>query len=82
MSASYGVFLRGDGNGTFDPVPASESGFLVPGEARDIQRIDTRQGELFVITRNNDRPLVFRASTGPVLSAARHSGDSRNPGSP
>jgi hypothetical protein len=82
MSAGYGVFLRGDGKGTFDPIPASESGFLVPGEARDIQRIDTRQGEVFVVTRNNDRPLVFRASTGPVLSAARHSGDSRNPGSP
>jgi hypothetical protein len=60
MSASYGVFLRGQGNGKFTAVRPSESGFVVPGQARDIQRIDTRRGELFVVTRNNDRPLVFR----------------------
>ncbi len=71
MSASYGLFLRGIGDGTFDPVPATESGFLVPGEARDIQRVRTRQGELYVVTRNDDRPMIFRASAGPALSAAR-----------
>ncbi len=62
MAASYGLFLKGDGAGNFAPVRASESGFLVPGQARDIQRIRTRQGELYVVSRNNDRPLVFRAN--------------------
>ncbi|MDP3767704.1 MAG: VCBS repeat-containing protein, partial [Dehalococcoidia bacterium] len=62
MSASYGLFLRGDGAGSFTPVPAAESGFLVSGQARDIQRVRTRRGDLFVVTRNNDRPLVFRAN--------------------
>jgi hypothetical protein len=62
MSASYGLFLRGDGRGGFTPVEAAASGFSVPGRARDIQRLRTRQGDLYVVTRNDDRPLVFRAT--------------------
>lgn len=64
MSASYGLMLRGDGSGQFAPVRAAESGFFVPGQARDIQRVRTRRGDLYVVTRNNDRPLMFRASEG------------------
>ncbi|MBA3404079.1 MAG: VCBS repeat-containing protein, partial [Gemmatimonadaceae bacterium] len=63
MSAGYGLFLRGDGKGRFAPARAAESGFFVPGQARDIQRLRTKQGELYVVTRNNDRPLVFRTTT-------------------
>jgi hypothetical protein len=62
MSAGHGQFLRGDGTGRFTSVPASESGFRVPGQARDIQRLRTRRGDVYVVTRNNDRPLVFRAA--------------------
>ena len=57
MSASYGLLLRGDGKGEFTPCPRPESGFLVPGQARDIQRVRTRGGVLYVVARNNDRPL-------------------------
>ncbi len=71
MHAGYGVFLRGDGKGGFTPRHATESGFFVPGQARDIQRVRTRSGDLYVVTRNNDRPLVFRASLGGALSAGR-----------
>jgi hypothetical protein len=35
---------------------------MVPGEARDIARLGTRSGPLYVVTRNNDRPLVFRST--------------------
>jgi hypothetical protein len=68
MRASYGLFLRGDGGGRFTPVGTLESGFFVPGQARDIQRIRTRQGDLYVVIRNNDRPLVFRAT--PIRRAS------------
>jgi hypothetical protein len=68
ISAGYGLFLRGDGTGGFTPVPAVKSGFVVPGQTRDIQRIRTRTGELYVVARNNDRPLVFRASTAGVVA--------------
>ena len=71
MSASYGLLLRGDGKGNFTPVRTAESGFLVPGQARDIARIRTRAGPRYVVTRNNDRPLVFRAAPTPRSVAAR-----------
>lgn len=64
MSAGYGVYLRGDGKGHFTPVREVESGFMVPGEARDIRRLRTRTGNIYIVSRNNDRPLVFRAETG------------------
>jgi enediyne biosynthesis protein E4 len=70
MSASYGLMLRGDGKGGFTPLRALESGFRVPGQTRDIQRVRTAAGELIVVARNNDRPLVFR-SARPARFAER-----------
>jgi hypothetical protein len=62
MSGSYGQVLRADGKGNFAPMAANAraSGFFVPGQARDVRRIKTRVGPHYVVTRNNDRPLVFR----------------------
>ena len=70
MSASYGLLLRGDGKGGFTPVDAPESGFFVPGQSRDIQRVRTASGELIIVARNNDRPLIFR-SARPARLATR-----------
>jgi len=70
MSASYGLVLSGDGSGRFTPVPAARSGFVVPGQARDIQRVRTRRGVLYVVARNNDRPLIFRATPARRALAA------------
>ena len=80
MSASYGLFLRGDGRGGFTPVEAAQSGFLVPGQARDIRRFHTRHGELVVVTRNNDRPLLFRATPPPRPLATRERVSGRRAG--
>ena len=71
MSASYGLFLRGDGRGNFTPVRTAESGFLVPGQVRDIQKLRTRAGDLYIVARNNDRPLFFRATSQRQVIAAR-----------
>ena len=60
MSASYGLVLRGDGKGHFTPLRATASGFFLPGEARDIRRLRTVRGELYVVARNDDMPLAFR----------------------
>jgi len=73
MSTSYGLFLRGDGKGGFTPVPATKSGFFVPDQARDIQRIRGNNGDLYVVTRNNDRPLVFKETRGAAARLAGHS---------
>jgi hypothetical protein len=70
MSASYGLMLRGDGKGGFAPLRALESGFMVPGQTRDVQRVGTANGELIVVARNNERPLAFRVAR-PVRYAGR-----------
>jgi hypothetical protein len=62
MSAGYGLYLRGDGKGHFMPERELQSGFFVPGQARDIQRVRTRTGSVYVVARNNDRPLIFRSN--------------------
>jgi hypothetical protein len=77
MHSSYGLVLEGDGRGTFTPVPAVKSGFVVPGQSRDIQRLRTRAGTAFLVARNNDRPLVFRenasnTSVGGEKGAAKN----------
>jgi hypothetical protein len=59
-SASRGLVLRGDGRGGFAPLAAAASGFVVPGQARDVQRVRTRAGTLLLVLRNADRPLLFR----------------------
>jgi enediyne biosynthesis protein E4 len=70
LASSRGLMLRGDGKGAFVPVAGVESGFVVPGQARDIQRVRTAHGDLFVVARNNDRPMVFRAAPKGVRVVA------------
>ena len=60
MMASYGLMLQGNGHGGFRALKEAQSGFVVPGESRNIQRLRTRRGDLYIIARNNDRPLFFR----------------------
>jgi FG-GAP repeat. len=72
MSSSAGVVLKWDGKRGFTPMDASSSGFRVPGQARDIQRVRTATGDVYVVARNNDAPLVFRVNR--PLRVARSSG--------
>ena len=61
MAASYGLAAARRRRGRRSRrCAAPESGFCVPGQTRDIQRVRTRDGALYVVARNNDRPLVFR----------------------
>lgn len=60
MSAGYGTVLRGDGHGGFESLRAVETGFRVPGQVRDIQPVRTPTGVVYVVSRNDDRPVVFR----------------------
>ena len=76
MSAGYGVYMRGDGKGHFTPVRARESGFSVPGQARDIQRVRTRSGPIYIVSRNNDRPLVFATGTTKNSAPAKAGAES------
>ncbi len=53
MDAGYGLFLRGDGTGGFAPVPIADSGFRVPGQARDMAPV-------------TDRLIAIAINDGPV----------------
>jgi hypothetical protein len=78
LTAGYGIVLRGDGKGHFGPLRELESGFLVPGEARDIQRVRTRTGTSYIVSRNNDRPIVFRPNGKTPAPVATGAGASPN----
>lgn len=71
MGASYGLVLHADGKGAFTPIDAKRSGFVVPGQTRDIRRIRTRNGELIMVVRNNDRPLLFRINSSSSPHSTR-----------
>ena len=57
--ASYGVFLKGDGNGGFISLPATKSGVSVKGQIRSIKKIKYRGRDLILVARNNERMTFF-----------------------
>ncbi|HWL15728.1 MAG TPA: CRTAC1 family protein, partial [Opitutus sp.] len=64
------VLLRGDGRGHFTPAPASESGLVVPGDAKALAVLDWNQDGWpdFFITRNRLPSLAMENRGRP----ARH----------
>lgn len=58
--ASYGLVLKGDGKGNFQPLSLSGSGLLLEGEVRDIKIIRTAKGPLVLVGRNNLPMQVFK----------------------
>lgn len=61
--ASYGVYLRGDGKGGFTYVPANQSGIRIEGEVRDIMTVKSKQGDLLLVSRNNDAVVAFKKNS-------------------
>ena len=57
--ASYGFFLKGDGNGAFTTVPF-DCGWFIKGEIRDLKRVNLHDGRtLIMVARNNDSIQIF-----------------------
>jgi hypothetical protein len=52
--AGNGVWLRGDGQGGFTPVPPRTSGFLAPLEVTDLALITTSAGNAVLVANNGD----------------------------
>jgi enediyne biosynthesis protein E4 len=51
--ASYGLMLRGDGKGDFQPIPSSVSGINIRGQIRAIVKLKSSQGELLAFGMND-----------------------------
>jgi hypothetical protein len=62
--ASYGLYLSGNGDGTFVSKPAVESGFFVEGQIRSLKKIMVNGRYFVLVARNNDSPLFFRINNG------------------
>jgi len=62
FDGGLGQMLRGDGHGGFVPVPAAQSGLIVPGDAKALAVVDLdRDGwPDFLITRNDNSTLAYR----------------------
>lgn len=60
--ASRGLFLRGKGDGTFDPWPASHSGIRIDGELRDFVILESGGKTLLAGTRNSDTLVAYTIS--------------------
>jgi hypothetical protein len=60
--AFNGLLLKGDGKGGFTAIESDESGFLVPGDAKNIIGAkNAKGGEPYIIaTQNRNRLLVFQ----------------------
>jgi hypothetical protein len=58
--ASYGLMLKGNGNGDFMPLSSKESGILVKGAVREIVDVKSRLGNYLLFVRNNDAPVVYK----------------------
>ncbi|MDQ6768823.1 MAG: VCBS repeat-containing protein [Gemmatimonadota bacterium] len=59
--ASYGLLLRGTGNGAFTPVDMATSGVAIDGEIRHMRALRGANGaRLIAVARNNDKLEILR----------------------
>jgi len=55
---SYGLFLKGDGAGSFNPITSNNSGFYTAGNVKDMATI-TIQNQAYIISVKNNDYLQF-----------------------
>ena len=71
--ASYGLLLRGTGDGRFAAVDMTRSGVEITGQVRRMRSLRTANGRIVAVARNADRLLLLQtsapASPSPVASA-------------
>jgi len=63
QDAFIGLWLRGDGKGGFTPVPGSESGFFVDGDAKALAELVLGNGSSLILAAQNSGYLkVFKVA--------------------
>ena len=72
--ASYGLFLRGAGDGRFAPVEMSRSGIALQGQVRRMRIVRTAGGRIVAVARNDDRVLMLRPTVGAAVARPLASG--------
>ena len=58
--ASYGMLLRGNGEGRFESVDMEASNLVIEGQVRDMRMLRRADGDrLIIVARNNDRLQIL-----------------------
>tara|TARA_R110002049_G_scaffold232088_8_gene404655 strand:+ start:5686 stop:8970 length:3285 start_codon:yes stop_codon:yes gene_type:complete len=52
--ASYGLFLKGNGKGNFNPITALQSGLFAPGDTKDMAVIKFGKSRYILMAKNKD----------------------------
>ena len=52
--AGIGLFLKGNGSGEFEPIPARESGLYIPGDVKEMIELDFQGNPLIIVGKNQD----------------------------
>jgi len=60
--ANYGVTYLGNKSHGFDYLPPAQSGLFVTGEVRDAAVINTKNGKVILVARNNDALMLFKGN--------------------
>lgn len=72
-----GLWLKGDGNGNFNPQSLAASGFYAPGNAKALVQLSDSKGQQLIIASQNRGPLrVLRSSKQPLHSVSLEPTDS------
>ena len=60
--AFNGGLLKGDGHGNFEMINTLQSGFLVPGDAKDMITLKNANGDndYIIVTQNRGKIKVFQ----------------------
>ncbi|MDH5608099.1 MAG: VCBS repeat-containing protein [Cyclobacteriaceae bacterium] len=56
--ASHGSVLLGDGTGSFSVADSRQTGVLCVGEVREIVQLTCQDKQVFIFSRNNDKPYI------------------------
>jgi len=73
IDAGNGLWLKGDGQGHFAPVPARESGFLAPRGVAGLALLKTPAGSAVLVANTGDsvQTFVIRNRVGASRGGAR-----------
>ncbi len=71
--ASYGLMMRGMGDGRFSAVDMEESGLRIDGEVRDLKLLRGPKGaRLIIVSRNNKKIEILRVRPRDAKSTSVH----------
>jgi hypothetical protein len=58
--ASYGLFLKGNSDGTWQSVSSINSGIFTKGEIRDLKILNVNGNSIIAVARNNDNLQFYK----------------------